>query len=115
MFFPRRRQLSRAQISARCQRVTRNSLRGFRQPQLPLGIFGIELRDALQAKKRVFLPRLVAEKFRGLGVLLDGLGGVILPLLQKSVSCDALWRLLDRAAAQKTVVNRQRFVFVARI
>ena len=102
-------------IRTRRQRIARNFLRRFRQAQLPQRIFRIELRDALQAKQRIFFPRLLAEKLRRLAVLLNSLIGVILFLLQKGVARNALRRLLHRSAAQKAVVNRQRFIFVARI
>ena len=112
----RRGQLPGAQISARRQRAAAICvLRRFRQPQLPRRIFRIKLRDAFQAKQRVFIPRRSGKHFRCLGVLLDSFLGVILFLLQERVPRDAFRRLLHRAAAQEAVINRQRFILVARI
>src|ERR1700674_3232832 len=112
MLSSRGRELSRAQIGAGGEGASGYSLRGFRQPQLPHGIFRIELRDAFQAKKRIFFPRGVREQFRSLRILLDCFVSVVLFLLEKSVSSDALRRLLNRAAAQEAVINGERFVFV---
>ena len=96
MLVASRGQLPGAQIGSRRQCVPRDFLRGLRQPQLPRGIFRIQLRDAFQAEQRVFFARFAVEKLRRLGVLLDGFVGVILFLLQKSVARDALRRLLHR-------------------
>src|ERR1700730_19209832 len=57
----------------------------------------------------------LSKHFGGLRVLLDGLVGTVVSLLQEGVTRNALRRLLNRSGAQKAVVYRQGFGFVTRV
>src|SRR6266850_2969901 len=107
--------LSGAQKRARRESIFPYAFGGLRKPQLPVPVFGIQLRNALPAKKRIFLAGASGEKLRRSGVLLDRFVGVILFLLQEGVARDALGRLRPGIRTQKPVIDREGFCLVLRI
>src|SRR5208282_936439 len=61
------------------------------------------------------MPSRAREEFPSFVVLINGFFGVVLFLLQERITGDALRWLGGGTASQKTIVNGQRFRFVARL
>ncbi len=106
LVFISRGELSGAQISARGGRVIAEAFGQFGHGDVAIAIFRIELRDAHEARQRIFS---LAAQFVcqcGGGELLDGLFGAILLLQQQGVARHAFGGLLVRL--QEASVQGQR-------
>ena len=85
----------------------------FAQRGVPVGILGIEKRDALAAGQRFDIPPVLVKQIDRRPELLDGLRDAILLLQQRCVAHQSVGRLRKRA--QKTQKNRGRLRGVSRL